>query len=94
MCGLITYLVTPGQKQDFGVGLLSGRGHFDDDGLHHHRAVREVLDGVTFQHAAEQERKGERMKKNCARHTRFSSPGFFVHHHQETHRKGKWDLLR
>lgn len=55
-----SHLITPGQQQDLGVGVLSGRGHFDDDGLHHDRAVGEVLDGVTFQHAEAEKWNGKR----------------------------------
>lgn len=47
----VSYLITPGQQQDLHAGVFSRRGDFDDDGLHHDCPVREVLDGVTLQHA-------------------------------------------
>lgn len=56
-CENLFYLVTPGKQQDLGVGVVGGGRHFDDDGLHHDGAVREVLDGVTFQHADTERRK-------------------------------------
>lgn len=43
-----SYLIAPGKQEDFGVGVFSGGGDFDDDGVYHDRAVREVLDCVTF----------------------------------------------
>lgn len=42
------HLVTPGKKQDFGVGVFGRGGDFDDDRLHDDCAIREVLDGVAF----------------------------------------------
>ena len=49
------YLVAPGEQDDLNVGLLSSGGHFDNNGLHHDRSIREVLDSVGLQHAGEEE---------------------------------------
>ncbi len=57
----VFYLITPGKQEDLGVGVFSGGGDFDDDGLHHDRAIREVLDGVTFQDAEAEECKSKRL---------------------------------
>lgn len=50
-CFWLIYLVAPGQQDDFKIGVVGGRRHFEHDGLDDDRAVRMVLHGVTSEQA-------------------------------------------
>lgn len=47
------YLIAPGQQDDFEIGVVAGRRHFEDDGLDDDGAVGKVLHAVTPEHANE-----------------------------------------
>lgn len=45
------YLIAPGKQDNFKIGFVAGRRHFEDDGLDDNGAVGKVLHAVTSEHA-------------------------------------------